>query len=1433
MTSECRLDPGEVQNPPDHHTIYRMGIDIGSVSAKVVVLDPQAEILFSDYRRHRAEAWATIYAILQEALQSVGDIPISLMITGSAGMGVSERYAIPFIQEVIASAEVIRQLYPRVRTLVDIGGEDAKVIFFGADGVPDIRMNGSCAGGTGAYIDEMATLLNVSVSDLSGLAEQHTQIYPMASRCGVFGKTDVQNLLSREVDRADIAASILHAVVLQTLATLARGIETEPLLLFSGGPLTFVPALRAAFISELNLEPEDILEAPHMELLPAMGAALADSADKRLFHLSELLEILSDQNNRHVTGGLRLAPLFTDEFEWRNWEEARSKHHIERVPFDQVEGEPCFLGVDSGSTTSKVVVIDQRGRVMFTHYTNNNGNAIRATQDGMQKLRQSFEPCIHPPIIARSVATGYGEDLIRAAFGLDQGIVETLAHYQAAKAFDQDVSFIMDIGGQDMKAIFVRDKYIYNLEINEACSSGCGTFIETFARAMGYGVADFAQKACASGAPCDLGSRCTVFMNSRIKQSLKEAAEIGDISAGLAYSVIKNALHKVLKISNTAELGEHIVVQGGTFRNPAVQRAFEKVLGKEVVCPDMAELMGAYGAALAARDAWLIDGHTPGRFIGLEALESAANYEKRLIQCRGCENRCSVTKLIFANGGIFYTGNRCERIYSNHGKKFVKGTSLTNRKLELLFDRPMEPDNKATLTIGVPRALNTYEDFPFWNTLLVECGFKVQLSDTSSSKLYGKGAGTVMSENICFPAKLVHGHILDLIDKRVDRIFYPMVFAEHQKFVDASNSYNCPIITGYPDVVRSAIDPLGKHGIPLDMPSITFQDEKLLRQACYHYLHGLGVSYKRFLHAFQKANAAQQKYKEAVRAEGARILEKAQKEGRLVVLLMGRPYHLDPLINHGVPQILVDLGVDVITEDAVPLEAQPRLENRHVPTQWEYVNRFYYAARWAGQQAGVEVVQLNSFACGPDAYTLDEIKTILDSLGKGYTSLRIDEIESTGSTRLRLRSLIETLRAEERLPRSPRPRKQIKLFEVEDRQKVVLVPHFSHFCAPVIAGPVLQMGYKIETLPPPDRESVEIGLRHTQNEVCYPGIILIGDVIKALQSGKYDLSNVVVGSWQTGGQCRATSVLSLVKRALINAGYQDIPIVALTPNRKLFDQPGYDLNLVKYTPKALLAALYGDSISAMYHATAIREQISGQSLALADALLEPLNKGILPLNQESVLKSLKDSVARFNNIATTDRNYPKVGIVGEIYVKFNSFSNNYAAQWLMGQGIEVILPYFLEFFLGWFVSTNVRVKENIQRRNFSWLLANLLDRKVQGVLSEAGSIMEDFKYHRPHHNIHEIARAAQEVVSLTHAYGEGWLIAGEISTLAENGVPNVLCLQPFGCIANQVTARGVAKRLKERHKDLNLLFLDVDAGISEVNYFNRMHFFVSQAKSMA
>ncbi len=774
---------------------YRLGIDVGSTTAKIVALLPNGEMVYSAYRRDNTETLAALQILLDETRQALGDCTVHLLITGSAGLGLCEKFNLPFIQEVIASAEVIRSLYPQVNTLMDIGGEDAKLIFFDG-GQPDIRMNGSCAGGTGAFIDQMATLLNVPLAELNGLAEKSSAVYPIASRCGVFAKTDVQNLLSRDTPREDIAAAIFNAVVFQTLATLARGHNVNPIVLFAGGPLTFLPVLKQAFVNKLELEPGEWLEVEHAELLSAQGAALVAGreANSAEFSLSQLAEQLASYPVGMLSEG-RLKALFDSPEEFQRWELERQQHKVERVEAERVQ-DKCFLGIDSGSTTTKLVLIDERGRLFFEHYEGNNGSAIQAVQNGLEKLRVLFAGLDHPPRIVRSAVTGYGEDLIRAAFDCDQGMVETMAHFRAARAFDPQVTFILDIGGQDMKAIFVRDGHIQRIEINEACSSGCGTFIETFARSLGHSVSDFARAACVAESPCDLGTRCTVFMNSRVKQSLREGAVVGDISAGLAYSVIKNALHKVLKITDTSVLGDHIVVQGGSFRNPAIHKALEQVLDKTVVCPDKAELMGALGAALEARDTYVHLRQGLGLGIGLQNLASASQYRKQALRCRGCENTCAITKLSFNSQKVFYTGNRCERIYNNHGRKVVRGANLYAQKRDLLFNRPLEPKGGARVTIGIPRALNFYENFPFWCTLLVESGFKIRLSDNSSSAIYESGARTVMSENICFPAKLLHGHIFNLIGAGVDRIFYPMVFYEKREFNDAINSYNCPIVSG-------------------------------------------------------------------------------------------------------------------------------------------------------------------------------------------------------------------------------------------------------------------------------------------------------------------------------------------------------------------------------------------------------------------------------------------------------------------------------------------------------------------------------------------------------------------------------------------------------------------------------------------------------------
>jgi predicted CoA-substrate-specific enzyme activase len=738
---------------------------------------------------------------------------------------------------------------------------------------------------------------------------------------------------------------------------------------------------------------------------------------------------------------------FLPNNEFDEWLQRKNKHRVQYVELKELNNQEVFLGIDSGSTTTKIVLIDKNGRIGAKHYSNNNGNPIQAVTTGLESIYSQIMESGANIQIKRSAVTGYGEDLIHFAFGLDDGLVETIAHYNAAAFFDPDVSFIMDIGGQDMKAIYCQGGIINNLELNEACSSGCGSFIETFAKNLNETVSDFAVSACSSKAPCDLGTRCTVFMNSKVKQSLREGATKGDISAGLAISVVKNCFNKVLKMTDYSILGDNIVVQGGTFKNPAVLRALEMHLNREVVRPDISELMGAYGSALVAKEKFATEGGD-STFIGFENLEKALDYDRKTSICKGCENFCTVTRLKYENSDNFFTGNKCEMIFSNRLKGSHKGENLHDIKKQLLFDRKLEPDTKPRLNLGIPRVLNMWEDFPFWATLFVECGFKVTLSPPSTMPIAEKGYGTVMSENICFPAKIVNGHIMELIEQKVDRIFYPMVRYNRNENNTAINEYNCPVVTGYPEVIQSSIKPMEKYGIPFDYIPFSFNSPDVIEKSTWEYISQFGIEREIFNKALIKAEEAYKEYKRRVIEEGQRIVDLATKENRMVIMLLGRPYHVDSLINHKAPEMITAIGVDVITEDCIPDEERSDInKNAHVLAQWTLPNRLYDAAIWAGERDNVEVVELNSFGCGPDAIVVDEIKPILNVFGKNPTVLRIDEISSPGSVKLRIRSLIESMKMRgSDYQKTHKPRTVLPLFEKGDmKNRTILAPMFSNF----------------------------------------------------------------------------------------------------------------------------------------------------------------------------------------------------------------------------------------------------------------------------------------------------------------------------------------------------------------------------------------------------
>ena len=1422
---------------------YRVGLDVGSTTAKIVIIGADDKVVFSKYVRHHTKINETAIALFKEAQTIIGDEAFSIAITGSAGYGLCEKLDIPFVQEVIATSVLVKHKYPEVKTLIDIGGEDSKMIFFHEHRSPDIRMNGSCAGGTGAFIDQIASLINVSGDELNELAKQHKRIYPVASRCGVFAKTDIQNLLSRKISTADIAASTFQAVVVQTLNTLARGFDIQPKVMFVGGPFKFLTELKAMFIKNLKLQPEDVAETDYDLYFPAYGTALSNDPDSRQFNVNQLVKEI-EEAGKNVQLNNRLNALFKDEAERKAWLSQRESMKIPQVSLADYQGRLCFMGIDSGSTTSKIVIIGENKELLFKYYANNRGNSVQAIEKGLAQFEaeKNKQRPDRPLKIIHATSTGYGEDLIKAAFGLPKGVVETIAHYTAASDLDPDVSFIMDIGGQDMKAVFIEDGVINKIELNESCSSGCGSFIQTFGNTMGFSVGDFATKAMNAMNPVDLGTRCTVFMNSKVKQSQRENASVEDISAGLAISVIKNALYKVLKLRDPDELGDHIVVQGGTFKNPAVHRALEVLTKKKVMCTDIPELMGAYGAALISLKEYQKAIETDLNHISfkeIKTLNGVSHYATRNIHCKGCTNDCSITKFIFDNDNIFYSGNKCETIFSNSGEKQAEGFNMLEYKYNFLFDRPAvlpEFEQNTKLKIGMPRVLNLYENYPFWHRLVTGLGFEIVLSDESDDRLYENGQGTIMSDNVCFPAKLVHGHILSLIDKKVDRILYPMAYYQKNEFEQSDNTYMCPVISGYADVIRNSIEPQKRYSIPVDSPTVNFKDETLLEKACYDYFKTLGVDKKSFKRVFADALKAQDDFKAAIKQKGQKIIAetKANPKEKMAIVLAGRPYHTDPLINHKIPSILTNLGVDVLTEDALPLPEKLKFSELQVISQWSYTNRIYNAAQWVAEQGQeFQLVQLNSFGCGPDAISIDEVADILHTGNKIHTLIKIDDINSIGSVKLRLRSMLESLKIREIDDQQGLKERAVtpEFIEEDKEKRTILAPHFSEFYSPFIPALFKLAGYKLVNLPPASKASVEYGLKYSNNEICYPATVVVGDVIQALESGQYDPDKIAIGITQTGGQCRASSYLSLIKKGMLAAGYNDIPVISIgTSGKTINPQPGFHLNWKKLLPVTLSAILFADAMATMFYATVVREKNKGAAKRIMDKYYDLLNAEVEKGRTKSIYKLLKKAVNEFNQIDVDYKKRPKIGIVGEIYIKYNSFGNNHVVNWLIEQGVEVKVPPIIDFFIQDFVNIRINKDANLRQASINDYFLWFLEKYAKYYLRKTDLIMQSFRFYERQHSILDLSHKAGQIISLANQFGEGWLIPAEVAAFAEDGVNQVVSLQPFGCIANHIVSKGIEKKVKELFPNLSMLFLDFDNDVSEVNLINRLQFMIMTAQ---
>lgn len=1403
----------------------RAGIDVGSTTVKLVVLDEQDQSLFSKYERHFSDVKQATEKIFREAQAVIGDQEMTLNITGSGGMGLAEVLEIPFVQEVIACTRTVEEVIPETDVVIELGGEDAKITFF--EGALEQRMNGSCAGGTGAFIDQMAVLLKTDANGVNELAKGYQTIYPIASRCGVFAKTDVQPLINEGAAKEDIAASIFQAVVNQTIAGLAAGRKIRGNIAFLGGPLFFMSELRQRFIETLDIAPENVIFPENPQLFVAMGAAFySEGAEKN--KLSDMLERLLSAKEGHLQPTDTLAPLFKDEAELADFRLRHSQAQVSTKELAQHEG-AAFLGIDAGSTTTKVTLIDSDGNLMFSFYGNNQGQPLETT---MTVLKDLYHHLPENVFIAKAAVTGYGEQLIKNALKVDIGEVETMAHYKAADHFQPGVDFILDIGGQDMKAMTIKDGALSSIQLNEACSSGCGSFIETFAKSLNYKVEDFAHAALKSTSPVDLGSRCTVFMNSKVKQVQKEGASVGDISAGLSYSVIKNAIYKVIKVRRPEELGEKIVCQGGTFYNEAVLRAFEMVTGREVVRPSIAGLMGAFGAALIA-----LENYEVGEESTLLSLQELDDFtaDKEFTHCGLCENNCMLTVTVFSDGRQFITGNRCERGARIKVKKEDRKVNLVDYKYKRLFKyRPLRKKEVTRGEIGIPRVLNMYENYPLWHTFFTDLGFRVVLSPRSNKELYEQGMETIPSDTACYPAKIAHGHIQALIDKGVPRIFYPGVVFEREESKNADNHFNCPIVQSYPDVIRNNVDDIRDGKVDYRNPYLNLANEGSVAEVLARTFADLGIEKTEIAAALHHGYEELAAFKHDIQQKGEETIAMLHQKGERGIVLSGRPYHLDPEINHGIAEVITQEGFHVLTEDSVSHLGD--VGNLRVVNQWVYHSRLYAAARVVAKSKNLELVQLNSFGCGLDAVTTDQVEEIMDQYGKIYTVLKIDEGSNLGAIRIRLRSLKAAVKERDKSHYEP-----VRKFE--EPEKIVFTKQMkkNHTLLLPMLSPIHQSGlfdvaleasgYNVVCLPAMDREAVNVGLKYVNNDACYPAIISIGQLVEALESGKYDLDNVSVMMSQTGGGCRATNYIPLLRKALNDAGFSQVPVVSVSlGNKGVESNPGFKFTL-PMLKRIIVAVLYGDLFERVVYRTRPYELVKGEIDQLHETWLQKVEDNVRNGSLTQFNRNMKKIIKEFDTVPIQDVVKPKVGVVGEILVKYSPTANNDIVRLLESEGAEAVVPDLIGF-MNYSLYNQIWKYDNLGMPKKNKTIAELAIKLIEVVEKPMDKALRASKRFTGIHSIYQLAEDASKVLSIGNHTGEGWFLTGEMIDLLKTGVNNIVCMQPFGCLPNHVVGKGVIKELRHQFPKANIAAIDYDPGVSIVNQLNRIRLMMATANKM-
>ncbi len=1401
-------------------TRYSLGIDIGSTTVKAAILDDGNNLLFSDYKRHFADIQGTLASLLSEALDELGDIEVHPMITGSGGLTLANHLNCPFTQEVIAVATSLETFAPKTDVAIELGGEDAKIIYF-ENGNVEQRMNGICAGGTGSFIDQMAALLQTDALGLNEYAKNYNSLYTIAARCGVFAKTDIQPLINDGATKEDLSASIFQAVVNQTISGLACGKPIRGHVAFLGGPLHFLSELKQAFIRTLKLDDEHTIELDNSHLFAAMGSAL-NSSDDVCVSLSAMTDRLKNGIKMDFEVE-RMAPLFADEHEYEEFTKRHAGSHVKTSPLSSYKGN-CFLGIDAGSTTTKIALVGEDGSLLHSFYSNNNGSPLKTAIDAIKEIYELLPEDVH---IVRSCSTGYGEALMKAAFMLDDGEVETVAHYYAAAFFNPEVDCILDIGGQDMKCIKIKNKCVDSVQLNEACSSGCGSFIETFASSLGLSVMEFAKEALLAPYPIDLGTRCTVFMNSKVKQAQKEGATVADISAGLAYSVIKNALFKVIKVSNASELGRNIVVQGGTFYNDAVLRAFEKIADCEAIRPDIAGIMGAFGAALIAREQYE-DGYQT-TMLGLKEI-TEFKYETGMVTCKGCTNACRLTINRFSGGRQYISGNRCER---GLGKAKTDNDipNLFEYKLKKLFSyEPLDPSKAHRGCVGIPRVLNMYENYPFWYTFFTKLGYRVVLSPASTHKLYELGIESIPSESECYPAKIAHGHIMWLIHEGVDFIFYPSLFYEREEFKDAGNHYNCPIVTSYPENIKNNVEEIGRGEVVFRNPFMAFTSEETILQSLKKEFSE--IPDWEITAAVRDAWQEMASAREDIRKKGEETIQYLKDNGKKGIVLAGRPYHLDPEINHGIPELITSYGFAVLTEDSVSHLAEPE-RPLIVMDQWMYHSRLYAAASYVKTVDFLDLIQLNSFGCGLDAVTTDQVADILSGSDKIYTCLKIDEINNLGAARIRVRSLISALKVKERKgdKRTIRSSAIHKVVFTEEMRKnyTILCPQMSPIHFDILGPAMAASGYDLVVLDNDNRSAIDAGLKYVNNDACYPSLIVVGQLMAALESGKYDPNRTALIITQTGGGCRATNYIGFIRRALRKAGLEQIPVISLNLGG-IETNPGFKIDL-KFLIRAAYGAAFGDILQKVVYRMRPYEVEAGSVNALHEKWIKKC-VGFIQRDHLSLhvfKKMCRQMVEEFDAIPIhEDMKKPRVGIVGEILVKYSPTGNNHLVELLESEGAEAVVPELFGF-MNYCFYNQIYKAENLGTSKKAAFVSDLGIRLLKYIQKPANAAFVKSRHFTPYSDIYKLVKYASDYVSIGNQTGEGWFLVGEMVELIHDGATNIVCTQPFGCLPNHIVGKGVIKELRRTHPEANIVAIDYDPGASEVNQLNRIKLMLSSA----